>query len=170
MSTLKELRKEKGLSQKACAEYLGVPLRTYVNYENNPARAKCIKYEYMTDKLAMYGYVDEEHGVLSLDFIKKTCVEICGTRPDFGIKYLYLFGSYAKGYAKDRSDVDLLVYTDIKDIVFFEIIETFREALHKKVELLNQDQLENNLALTNEILLDGIKLYSEPGARLLERR
>ncbi len=167
MSTLKELRREKGMTQKACASYLGVPLRTFASYENNPAKAQSVKYEYMMNKLSQYGYVDEEHGILTLDFIKKTCVEICETRPDFGIKYLYLFGSYAKNRAKDRSDVDLLVYTDIKDIRFFEIIETFREKLHKRVELLNQDQLQNNLTLTNEILLDGIRLYREPGAKLL---
>ncbi len=166
MSTLKELRREKGMTQKACASYLGVPLRTFISYENNHAKAQSVKYGYMMDKLSRYGYVDEEHGILTLDFIKKTCAEICETRPDFGIKYLYLFGSYAKNRAKDRSDVDLLVYTDIKDIRYFEIAETFREALHKKVELLNQDQLVNNITLTNEVLLDGIRLYKEPGARL----
>ncbi|MCD8295898.1 MAG: helix-turn-helix domain-containing protein [Clostridia bacterium] len=164
--TLKELRMEKGLSQAAAAGYIGIPLRTYQRYENNEACAGTIKYEYMTDKLGKYGCVDEEHGILTLDFIKKTCVEICGSRPDFGIKYLYLFGSYAKGYASDRSDVDLLAYTPIKTITYFEIIETFREALHKKVELLNQDHLKNNLPLTNEILLDGIRIYRQEGAKL----
>ena len=31
--TLKELRKEKGLTQAACAKVVGVPMRTYVRYE-----------------------------------------------------------------------------------------------------------------------------------------
>ena len=33
--TLKELRKKKKLTQAACAKYLGIPLRTYQNYETD---------------------------------------------------------------------------------------------------------------------------------------
>lgn len=37
--TLKELRKEKGLTQAACAKVVGVPVRTYVRYETDEGRA-----------------------------------------------------------------------------------------------------------------------------------
>ncbi len=33
--TLKELRKEKKLTQIECAKYLGIPIRTYQNYETD---------------------------------------------------------------------------------------------------------------------------------------
>ena len=33
--TLKELRKQKNLTHVKCAEYLGIPIRTYQNYEND---------------------------------------------------------------------------------------------------------------------------------------
>ncbi|MCF0116208.1 MAG: helix-turn-helix transcriptional regulator [Erysipelotrichaceae bacterium] len=36
---LKELRKQKGLTQIDCAKYLGMPIRTYQNYENDSADA-----------------------------------------------------------------------------------------------------------------------------------
>ena len=36
--TLKELRKEKGLTQAACAKVVGVPMRTYVRYEADEVR------------------------------------------------------------------------------------------------------------------------------------
>ena len=42
--TLKELRKEKGLTQEACAKVVGVPLRTYIRYESDEGRRNNIKY------------------------------------------------------------------------------------------------------------------------------
>ena len=42
--TLKELRKSKKLTQAKCAEHLGIPLRTYRNYENDGDKAGSIKY------------------------------------------------------------------------------------------------------------------------------
>ncbi len=71
-----------------------------------------------------------------------------------------MFGSYAKNTANELSDVDLLVSTKITGMAFFGLAEKLREALHKKVDLLNIDQLTNNQALINEILRDGIKIYS----------
>ena len=47
--TLKELRKEKGLTQAACAKVVGVPMRTYVRYEADEGRRDTIKYRYIFD-------------------------------------------------------------------------------------------------------------------------
>ena len=44
---LKNLRKEKKLTQAKCAEYLGIPLRTYQNYENDESKSGSIKYEFI---------------------------------------------------------------------------------------------------------------------------
>ena len=63
--TLKELRIEKGLSQAACAEVVGVPLRTYVRYESDEGRRDTIKYRYIFEMLQKYGIVDEDHGLLT---------------------------------------------------------------------------------------------------------
>ena len=41
--TLKELRKEKGLTQAVCAKVVGVPVRTYVRYETDEGRAGPLK-------------------------------------------------------------------------------------------------------------------------------
>ena len=41
--TLKELRKEKGLTQAACAKVVGVPMRTYARYEADEGRKDTIK-------------------------------------------------------------------------------------------------------------------------------
>ena len=73
--------------------------------------------------------------------------------------YCYLFGSYAKGKATETSDVDLLVAMPVDGMKFFELIELLREQLKKKIDLLDIAQLDNNSALVQEILKDGIKIY-----------
>lgn len=154
--TLRELRKNKGITQRQAADFLGVPLRTYSNYENDCKKLTTIKYKYMVDKLNDYGYIDEENGMLTIEKIKDICTDIFSNYP---IEYCYLFGSYAKGKAKPMSDVDLLVCTSISGLKFYGLVEELRERLKKKVDVLDQGQLKDNFELTNEILKDGIKIY-----------
>lgn len=154
--SLKELRKQKKLTQTECAAYLGVPLRTYQNYENDKSKHASIKYMYMLQKLEQYGFIDETHGILSIQKIKDVCSDIF---PAFDVEYCYLFGSYAKGSATEDSDVDLLISTPVSGMRFYELVETIREELKKNVDILNLDQLKDNMDLINEILKDGIKIY-----------
>ncbi len=154
--TLKEIRKHHNLTQQQCAKYLEIPLRTYQNYENDKTKASTMKYQFMIQKMEKYGYIDEEHGVLTFEQIKEACKKIFDIE---NVEYCYLFGSYAKGTANEKSDVDLLIATDISGLRYFELVETLREGLKKKVDVLNQEQLENNTELVNEILKDGIKIY-----------
>lgn len=154
--TLKELRKQKGLTQAKCAAYLGVPLRTYQNYEKNENRGSTIKVEYMYDKLLQYGFVDETHGILTVEKIKEACSSVF---KKYKVEYCYLFGSYAKGAAGEQSDVDLLVSADMTGIEFYGLFEELREELKKKVDLLAKEQVDSNPELLNEILKYGIKIY-----------
>lgn len=154
--TLKELRINKGLTQQACAKFLGVSLRTYIRYETDAGKADTLKYRYMLKELETYGFIDEEHGILTVENIKLACVEIFQS---YDVEYCYLFGSYAKGKAKEASDVDLLIAAPLNGLQFFEMVELLRERLCKKVDALHQTQLNNNLELMQEILKDGIKIY-----------
>ena len=154
--TLRELRKNKNITQAQAAEFVGVPLRTYINYENDAQKQNSIKYKYIVDKLYEYGYIDEENGILSLEKIKETCANVFVNYP---VEYCYLFGSYAKGKATETSDVDLLVSADISGLKFFGLVEELRESLKKKVDVLDLKQIKDNFELTNEILKDGIKIY-----------
>lgn len=98
------------MTQAKCAEYLGIPLRTYQNYEKDEAKASSMKYAFMMQKLQEYGYIDETHGLLTVEQIKEICA---GIFKDYTVDYCYLFGSYAKGKATDTSDIDLLISTPI---------------------------------------------------------
>lgn len=154
--TLRELRKQKKMTQVECAKYLGIPVRTYQNYETDESKSSTMKYAFMMQKLEQYGFIDETHGVLTVQQIKSICSEIFA---DFDIEYCYLFGSYAKEKANEISDVDLLISTSISGMRFFELVETLREELKKKVDILNREQLNNNPDLMNEILKYGVKIY-----------
>lgn len=127
--TLKELRKQKNLTQVKCAEYLGIPIRTYQNYENDIKKQNSFNYLYMMQKLEQYGLIDESHGILTVEKIKEICTEIFSS---YNVDYCYLFGSYAKGKATENSDIDLLVCTEITGIAFYDLVEILREKLNKK--------------------------------------
>ena len=154
--SLKELRLSKKITQKQAAELCSVSLRSYKDYENNPKKEDSVKYKYLISVLERCLITDEDHGVLSVDEIKKKCAAVFS---EYGVKYCYLFGSYAKGRAKENSDVDLLIASDVTGLRFFGLAESLREALNKRVDTLDLKQLENNPELMNEILQDGIKIY-----------
>lgn len=154
--TLKDVRTEKKLTQEQAAKLLGISRRTYIKYENNESLTSELKYKFMCQTLESYGFIDEEHGVLTVEQIKETCAKIFF---EYNVEYCYLFGSYAKGTAKETSDIDLLVSMPINGLQFFGLIETLRETLKKKVDVLDLGQLNNNIELVKEILKDGIKIY-----------
>ena len=108
------------------------------------------------EMLEKYGIIDEEHGLLTVEKIKETCAPLF---EQYGVKYAYLFGSYAKKRATEQSDVDLLISMPVNGLRFYELVEALREALKKRVDLLDETQLDNNNALVKEILQDGIKIY-----------
>ena len=57
------------------------------------------------------------------------------------------------------SDVDLLISTNVKGLKFYGLVEEIRASLHKKVDVLDMNQLKDNIELTEEIFKDGIKIY-----------
>ena len=69
-----------------------------------------------------------------------------------GVDYIYI-------YTAKRSDVDLLISMPLNGVRFYELDEMLRESLKKKVDHLDESQLENNTALVRKILQNGIKIY-----------
>ena len=153
---LKEIRISKQLTQTEAANILSVSVRSYKDYENVIEKANTPKYHYLCEKLAKYNMVDEEHGLLTLENIKKIVRKIFDK---YEVNFCYLFGSYAKGNATPKSDVDLIVDTSVTGLDFFGLVEELRNELHKKVDLLKINQLENNQDLIREIMKYGVKIY-----------
>ena len=156
MTELKALRIERKLTQKQAADTIGISLRSYVTYENDDTKASTAKYRFLMQEIAKLNVIDEDHGLLTVEEISSICNEILS---EYKVDYCYLFGSYAKGSATEKSDVDLLIGTKISGLKFYGIVERLREALHKRVDVLDIKQLIDNEQLLNEILKDGIKVY-----------
>ena len=152
----KSIRLEKELTQQQAAGIVGISLRSYKSYENDLDKRGNLKYNYIYEKLSQINPIDEEHGIVDLEYISRKCSEIFDK---YKINFCYLFGSYAKGKAKDDSDVDLLISTEIKGLKFFGLVEELRNSLQKKVDVIEVAGLKNNVELLEEILKDGIKIY-----------
>ena len=153
---LKKIRIEKKLTQAEAANFLGISLRSYKSYENDEVKRDTKKYQYFLEKIMEINPIDEEHGIREIDDIKKISEVIFD---EYNIEFCYLFGSYAKNSANETSDIDLLICSEVKGLKFYGLVEELRESLHKKVDVLNIEQLKDNLDLTKEILKDGIKIY-----------
>ena len=156
MSELKALRMGSGITQKEAARRIGISLRSYISYENEEELAGTPKYRFLMAEMKEINRVDEEHGILTVDEIKDECNAILANYP---IQYCYLFGSYAKGKASESSDIDLLISSEVTGLRFYELTEKLREALHKRIDLLDTRQLASNEKLLNEVLKDGVKIY-----------
>ena len=74
----------------------------------------------MIEQLEKLDYIDETHGILSIENIKDRCSNIF---KEYNIEYCYLFGSYAKSKAKEDSDVDLLISSTVKGLKFYGLVE-----------------------------------------------
>lgn len=153
---LKEIRQQKLLTQAQAAALLGIPLKTYQNYELGRSKLTSLAGRNVVSTLQSYEPYTPEKGVLPFLLIQQTVVSVL---KDYDVEYAYLFGSYAKGRATENSDVDLLLSTDVTGLAFFGLAGKLEEALHKKVDVLRFKDLSKNSDLLNEILKTGVKIY-----------
>ena len=135
---------------------MGISLRSYQSYETDVAKQHGIKYDSILRIMKDKSRVDETHGILTLDQIKRGVGEVLS---DYHAHFCWLFGSYAKGEANECSDVDLIVSADIGGMQVYGLAEKLRSALHKEVDLLMVNQLADNPQLLYNVLKEGIKIY-----------
>ena len=96
--------------------------------------------------------------MLDINEIKKIIIPIAYS---YGVKRLYLFGSYAKGTANEKSDIDLLVEKG-KPMSLLKLSgmrQKVQEALNLPVDLVTTTGIEDNFR--KEIAGTEILLYEE---------
>jgi transcriptional regulator with XRE-family HTH domain len=76
MEDLKQIRIMKNLTQVELSKILGISLRSYKSYENDDSKKNTPKYNYILEKLKIINVIDEEHGIVSLNYIEIKCTEI----------------------------------------------------------------------------------------------
>jgi len=155
---LKETRKNYNLTIAEAALTCSIPYRTYLRYEKDEKYGNSLKRKALIDSLNEKYEITENKGLLTVDEIKEKCNEVF-SELNGKVEFCFLFGSYAKGYANEESDVDLLVSTKITGFDFLSLIEKLRAKLNKKIDLLRLIDQQNNIELISEIMKDGIKIY-----------
>ena len=70
-----------------------------------------------------------------------------------------MFGSYAKGIARDNSDIDIMVDSNLRGLAFFGLLEDVVNAVGKSVDLLDKSQIINSSRIQREIEDTGVVIY-----------
>ena len=77
----------------------------------------------------------------------------------YGVRRAVLFGSYAKGQATTRSDVDILVDSGLRGLAFFGLLEGVASTLDVPVDLIDVSQIESGSQIELEIQRTGVSIY-----------
>ena len=80
---------------------------------------------------------------------------------EHGVKRAVLFGSYAKGCATPRSDVDLVVDSGLHGLAFFGLLESVATVLDTPVDLIDVSQIEHGSRIDREVEQSGVKIFEQ---------
>ncbi len=146
------------MTQEEAALALGISLRSYKSYENEKEKERTDKYKYLLSRLENYVSIDEKHGTLTLDEIKRGVRRIL-SEYEGEVSYAILFGSYAKGKANRESNVNLLISTRVTGLRLSDMRLRLEDVLRKRVSILERKALLSPDAPLDEILMHGIRVY-----------
>jgi predicted nucleotidyltransferase/DNA-binding XRE family transcriptional regulator len=159
---IKEKRLEAGLTQKAMGELAGVSLKTIRQVEqgeedhvNVGSLKRILAYFALTlstaDNTSIPTYKD---GIIPREELMEKLRSIrAATSRAYGIQRMRLFGSYARGEARENSDVDILL-TPSRPLTFKEIVrleKIFEEVLgHKKTDVVMESEMTPEIRASAE--------------------
>ncbi len=75
------------------------------------------------------------------------------------VRRAVLFGSYAKGTARAKSDIDILVDSGLRGLAFYGLLEDVSTALENEVDLLDISQIRPESRVDREIKSSGVVIY-----------
>jgi len=98
--------------------------------------------------------------MLSVADIKAKVEPIVKNTP---VKKIVLFGSYAKGLATEKSDIDLYMASNgvITGLAFFDLRGRIEEALNMDIDLLPDLDIIPNSRIQQEIDKTGVVIYEK---------
>lgn len=75
------------------------------------------------------------------------------------IKKAVLFGSYARGEADAKSDIDIMVDSNLRGLAFYGLLEDVVNAVGLQVDLLDRRQIIPASKIQTEIKNTGVVIY-----------
>ncbi|WP_218109770.1 nucleotidyltransferase domain-containing protein [Oligoflexus tunisiensis] len=159
---IKEKRKEAGLTQKAMGELAGVSLKAIRQVEqgeedhvNVGSLKRILAYFALAlstvENTSISSYSDR---IIPRDELmeKLKSIRAAISKP-YGIQRMMLFGSYARGEAREDSDVDILL-TPSRSLTFKEIVrieKIFEEVLgNKKTDIVMENEIAPEIRASAE--------------------
>ena len=94
----------------------------------------------------------------SIDTIRDNLIPVFGR---YNVKKAILFGSYAKGTANERRDIDIYIDSGLRGLKFFGLLEDVTNALNMQVDLIDSSQVEAESRVLSEINSTGILIYGK---------
>ena len=79
----------------------------------------------------------------------------------YGIRRAVLFGSYGKGTATEKSDIDLLVDSGLRGLRFVGFLDEVQRTLHKDVDLFDVTHIQTGSRIDREIRSTGVTVYEK---------
>lgn len=79
----------------------------------------------------------------------------------YGIRKAVLFGSYAKGIATEKSDIDLLVDSKLRGLRFVGFLDEVQRTVGKNVDLFDVTHIEAGSRIDQEIQRTGVTVYEK---------
>lgn len=78
----------------------------------------------------------------------------------YHVQEMYLFGSYARGEAKEDSDLDFLVYggDDFRLTMIYALAEELREILGKDVDVFEIPELNTDSGFFNIVMKERLRV------------
>lgn len=96
--------------------------------------------------------------VYTLPQLKETLTPVFDA---YGIRKAVLFGSYGKGTATEKSDVDLLVDSGLRGLRFVGFLDDVQKAVGKEVDLFDVTHIEGGSLIDREIQKTGVTVYEK---------
>lgn len=74
-----------------------------------------------------------------------------------------IFGSYAKGIATSKSDIDIVIDSkgELLNINFYGLLEQIIEKLKKQVDLFEMSEIKKDSPIYENIEKEGVLLYAK---------
>jgi len=154
---IKDLRLKNGFTQKEFANYIGIPYRTFQNYEEGISSMPEWIYNLIEYKLNNENNYSLSTGIYKIKQLKLIIKPIA---KKYKILSIIIFGEYANKQANEFSYINLMVkFSKNKDEDISLFKNELEDNLKKTVRVFNQSDFDNKGDYFKKIKKEGVNIY-----------